>query len=535
MQTVIVVTKENILEYSSTHPEQFNLAWKQRDFVSKISDFMKYRSGSVKIVSGLRGTGKTVGLMQTIESNDALYLRCIEKGNVSINNILDIIRCYPEKSNIIIDEFTWLKELLPPVTDDDYTKRSNAERSIIALSELGKNIILTGTESASLEAIKSRGFIHRTADTLHVTRFSFAEFKRIFENSLPSRPQEVYNFFLREGGIFEDYVKQSIGGMDGYIRDSIVENLYAYIGSDKGMTRQQIASGVYTVLFEAVHDILNTTITGEEFTEQAKARLAAMGIPDVTEELHPRAVQRISETLESIGVIIKIPNIIARQDRLDEEGIDIDDVRTYIVNPAISYHLAKMVFGNIEKENRLYGRLLEASVIVELDAIKRPGDQVYFYNHNNREVDAVIVPMHKEEPISLIEVKHKYKISLSDLQNKTWSILSDDVEKAISNRFPDNDIENRYFVYTGPRKIETNPKNNRVYLFTGIDECLQRYWDFKENINLVKNEINKNYSLRNNDTDINTTSFCDEENLSLNDNDNDNDKEEEIRIYPSLY
>ena len=77
-----------------------------------------------------------------------------------------------------------------------------------------------------MEAIKARGFIHRTADTLHVTTFSFTEFKRIFKNSLPSKPQEIYDAYLREGGIFEDYVK-SVGGMDEYIRGAIVEGTKA--------------------------------------------------------------------------------------------------------------------------------------------------------------------------------------------------------------------------------------------------------------------------------------------------------------------
>lgn len=270
IETLVVLTKDNIKEYGKAHPQFFNPIWEKRDFVSKISDFMKYRSGGIKIVSGLLGTGKTVGLMQTIEDNDALYLRCMEKGKANIVEILDLISSHNDKCNIIIDEFTWIKEFLPPVTDDDYVKRSDAERSIVALSEFGKNIILTGTESASLEAIKSRGFIHRTADTLHVTRFSFTEFKRIFKDYLPSNTHEVYDTFLREGGIFEDYVKQSVRGIDGYIRDSIVENLCAYVGSDKGLTRKQIASGVYTVLFKAVHDIINPKITGKEFTDQAK-------------------------------------------------------------------------------------------------------------------------------------------------------------------------------------------------------------------------------------------------------------------------
>ena len=260
--------------------------------------------------------------------------------------------------------------------------------------------------------------------------------------------------------------------MDEYIRDSIVENLYSYIDNDKGLTRSQIASGVYTVLFEAVHDIVNETITGDEFTEKAKANLAAMAIADVTEKLNPKTVQRISETLESIGVIIKIPYLIPRQKRLEKVHLNTEDERTYIVNPAISYQLAKVVFGDIDAEKILLGRLMEASVIVELNALKRPGDIVYFYENENKEVDAIIAPISGEAPVSLIEVKHRYKISTSDLENKSWSILSDEVERNISERFPDNDIKNRYFVYTGPRKVLTSSKNGHTYIADAINMSL---------------------------------------------------------------
>lgn len=228
-----------------------------------------------------------------------------------------------------------------------------------------------------------------------------------------------------------------------------------------------------------------------------------MGIPDVTQKLHPKTVQMISETLENIGVIIKIPNIIPRQNRLDQEVLDSEDLRTYIVNPAILYQLVKAVFGDINEEKILFGRLMEAAVIVELDVIKRPWDKIYFYNHDNREVGVVIAPISGESPISLIEIKHRYTISSSDIQNQPWSIFSDDVEQVISKRFPDNHIENRYLVYKGPRKIEINSKNNRTYLFIGMDDCLQHYWNFERNMDLIRSEVDENKYLEIKDTDIN--------------------------------
>ena len=94
-------------------------------------------------------------------------------------------------------------------------------------------------------------------------------------------------------------------------------------------------------------------------------------------------------------------------------------------------------------------KLLEASVLVELSASKLDCDDLYFYDTGNGEVDAVIVPVRGEEEISLFEIKHRYEISSSDIQNKNWTILTGKAERDISERFPDIDSYNRYFVYTG--------------------------------------------------------------------------------------
>ena len=488
---LIVLTKDNLDVYVEQHPDDFSFSWERRDFVPRLLEFTNFRRGAIKLISGLRGTGKTVGLMQLIKETDALYIRCLEKGQASMAEIYELINQSPERTNIFIDEFTWIKEMASPTTEAQFELRNAAERSIVALSERGKNIILTGTESASLEAIKARGFIHRTADTEHVTRFSFEEFRRIYKQKLPKRPQEIYDMYLKEGGIFEDYAKQSVGGMDEYIRNSIVENIYSYIGNDTGFTRRKIASGVYTVLFKAVHDILNTSIPGDDFTERAKANLAALGIPDVTEKLHPRTVERIAETLSNIGVIITVPNVLPRKKRMEKAGILEDDERTYIVNPAISFQLAKTIYGKIRAEDVILGRLMEAAVIVELNALKRPGDKLYFYDSDNGEIDAVIAPEYGEDPVSLFEVKHRFKISSDDIQNRHWSIPSDDVEEQIAERFPDNDIENRYFVYTGRVKSEKSRKNGKTYLFVGIDKYLKRYWDFSGNLKEIRKEYAK--------------------------------------------
>ena len=462
---MISYTREDIL---SGIPD-FDINWKRRDFVEALCSFASSKLQKTLMVSGLRGTGKTVGMYQATIDLDALYLRCEMGEAESAQDYADIIR-KTEKSNIILDEYTWIQG----------REDIHLDRLLDMFAHHGKKIFLTGTESAVLESLRHKDFIHR-AECIHVTRFSFDEFKRINMDRLPKRSQDIYDLFLKEGGIFDGYVRRDTNGMADYIENSIISNLNAYIGKGTNLSRPEIASAVYTVLYDAVHDTMNEKIPGTVFTDQAKAELARMGIPDVRTPVSPKTVEAVSSILESIGVVVKVPNIVPREKLVSRYDLS-DDFRTYIVNPAITWNLGRVVFGGPERERAMLGKLLEASVLVELSASKLDCDDLYFYDTGNGEVDAVIVPRNGEEEISLFEIKHRYEISSNDIQNKNWTILTGKAERDISERFPDIDSYNRYFVYTGQTGHEIKKgkqgEQDKEYLLVGLDENLRRYWDF---------------------------------------------------------
>lgn len=392
-----------------------DLSWNERDFVAMSQEFIRSKINKVLIVSGLRGTGKTTGMLQLVRNNDGLYLSSERGESETAQDYIDLIKNSPQKV-IVIDEYTWIKD----------RDRLCLDSIVSSCVQHGKRIILTGTESASLEALRHKDLIHR-AECLHVTRFSFDEFKRLNSSRLPKQPKKLYDMFLQEGGIFQGYVNHTAKGMDDYIRNSIIENLYSYIGAGNNLSRSEIAAVVYTVLYDAVHDVMSEKLPGEQFSVKALEELSYLGIEDVKAPVNPLTVRSVGEILTSIGVLIKVPNIIERENRDD-------DFRFYIVNPAITWNLAKMIYDPIKDKNRILGKLLEASVIVELEYSKLDDDDLYFYENPNGEVDAVIAPSSGESDISLFEVRHRYKINSHDIQNKQWTVLTGKAG---------------YFVYTG--------------------------------------------------------------------------------------
>ena len=103
-----IIDKENYDEYVQSDQDSFNESWKQRDFVSDVKDYIQSSVRKVLIVSGLRGTGKTTGIIQALKDADGVYV-CAEKSNdADAKEYKEFILSRSEKV-IMLDEYTWIK------------------------------------------------------------------------------------------------------------------------------------------------------------------------------------------------------------------------------------------------------------------------------------------------------------------------------------------------------------------------------------------------------------------------------------------
>ena len=138
---------------------------------------------------------------------------------------------------------------------------------------------------------------------------------------------------------------------------------------------------------------------------------------------------------------------------------------------------------------------MEADVFVELDAKKRQFEELFYYSGQNNKICAIIASNDMEYPISIFEVSDVSKVTSNDFHDKDCLIFSDELEKIISETFPNNNIENRYFIYPGQKNILIDSQKNRTYLLVGIDAYLKNYWNFVQNRELIAAENSQISSL----------------------------------------
>lgn len=221
-----------------------NPTWKKRNFVTEVEKYIASSLYKVLLVSGLRGTGKSVGVLQAIQDQDAAYI-IMEQGVITTaDEVMSILKTRKEKI-IILDEYTWIKG----------RKNSELDDFLYTLVNHGRRVVITGTESLSLEASKAGPLIHR-AITLHTTHMSFAEYCRLYDRPMS---QNVCDEYLMHGGIFENYVVNNEYSMTSYIEDAIITNLKGYARDYSVMFDEtKISNIIYTLLYRAIWNLMRS-------------------------------------------------------------------------------------------------------------------------------------------------------------------------------------------------------------------------------------------------------------------------------------
>ena len=459
-EIMLCLSGKELQEYIN---EEISMNWKKRDFLSVLSQYYISSCRRVLGISGLRGTGKTVGILQSLIGQDALYL-CSQKGESE--TVQDYLRILKETSQkiIAIDEYTWIKE------------KGDLDAYLYTLVQNGKRVVITGTESISIDFLRYGELIHRI-DIVNVNRFSYDEFCRMTDMDKNKLSCEKY---LRTAGVFPKYIINNFETMKNYIKTAIIDNLTAY---KPDMTSEYAAAIIYTILHKAVCDatvtsvpqIVEERLTIEDFLDE-------VGI-DSSVSISKRDFNEISSLLEMAGVIVTVSNY-----RIPTE------YRTYIVNPALTYQMIlathNMSQMPVRFERSLYGYMYEASCVVHAaynlidDGY---GQDKLYYLHKRKErkeseIDFLITNESRKAEVYLFECK----LNDGPVVKETSSIVSSFTEEV----FGDKDIAGRYVVYNGPRNYDK--VNGKEILYVGMDSLLSNYYSFSANKATILEEIKEN-------------------------------------------
>ena len=124
---------------------------KERDFVQGIIEYCSHPVNRVLSISGLRGTGKTTGVLQAIDRMN-IYDNCvfITIDELASMDCLDlrqlIMNNYKDKKYIFIDEITRVKDII-----------NNSGFLADSLCDMGKRVVISSTESLGFVNLESAG------------------------------------------------------------------------------------------------------------------------------------------------------------------------------------------------------------------------------------------------------------------------------------------------------------------------------------------------------------------------------------------
>lgn len=140
--------------------------YRKRFLLSELDDYFFSDDERVCCLYGLRRTGKTVAMLQYLDSlndyDNCIYIRCQPKD--SIDDLLYIIASNDDINNFFIDEATKMEDFI-----DMSSELADGG------SFCGKRILLTGTDSLGF-MFASMNELYGRIKLIHTTYISFREY-----------------------------------------------------------------------------------------------------------------------------------------------------------------------------------------------------------------------------------------------------------------------------------------------------------------------------------------------------------------------
>lgn len=386
---MLVYTCEQLEQYKKNNL-QIQPSWNKRDFTQAVQNYFNSSVEKILAISGLRGTGKTVGILQAAKGLDAAYVLAQKGDDKTGKDYIDFLK-NTDKNYIIFDEYSWIHD------------RDELDCYLLTAVQNGKRIVLTATESISLDFLNYGSLNHRV-QPVHTTMFTYEEYLKLYNRE---HSKAVCREYLTEGGLFKDYILKNFESTKKYIEDAIVKNLAGYLKNE--MNEEKARTLTYSVLYKAicpsnlsyVPTLWKNHVTLDNFLEQ-------MG---VNTDLIPKEyeVNRVADIFEHTGIIVRIPNY-NQNSKIREQY--------YITNPSLTCQLIKSAYGLRNIDNSILGHVFESSVAVQLATNRLAEHDIFFYNNGNeqnnsenKELDIILTDK-EQEYAYFFECKFKQEASV---------------------------------------------------------------------------------------------------------------------------
>lgn len=372
----------------------------ERDFVNSIRGYINStKFNKVISICGLRGVGKTVGLLQVIRSlncyEDIVFLNITKEVDCLV--LKEYIDTYLKKFKyIFIDEITLVKKFL---TDSSFLHD--------VYTSSGYKIVISGTDSLALIESTASALHHRVLN-INCTYISYLEAYRTCGMT--------FKEYLTMGGLYKSNELVDMDGLREYIDTAIVSNICnsvsrsSIISSTSSIVKlsqdmERLKSLIFKVLYSIVYthtldkkdntisiaSILNKYNLNDTSTLEITRLICDEFGLDAEFVAKPHEIKTVLNILRRLGILVRIENIVKRT-----------EYNYYITNPSI-FNLILNSIVNYMKDNGYElsskfkfsgkrGLLFESIVIcytVHYSNLK--GYTCYYYHDkSNREIDLIV-------------------------------------------------------------------------------------------------------------------------------------------------
>lgn len=447
--------------------------WKERDIVETITlYFNKPSVGRILALSGLRGTGKTVAILQALKRvcnknyTDAIFINIQYKSSLTVKELVNTIQpLINDKKYIVIDEVTRINNI---VQDSEYLYTS------IRLQ--GKALVISGTDSLAVSLSSTSGLYHRILDK-NITFISFSESIRTLNFNLEQ--------YIKMGGLYKANRIKDLSDLLDYTNTSIIDNILNTFTKNPTVVRSLglnnlTTDKIRTIIFKMIYSIVYQSMLSYDNKEkQDKIKLYRMinlfetkdsiytrddinlilcnqlGIKDTFRTTNAE-ILNILNILKRSGLVIEIPNVI-------EDGPS----RFYLTNPSIVNQVYLSIYKELkniglERSTKtmrsVTGAVFESCVISHAYKIAKENMLYigYLLNNQGREIDLIIANKIEETWDSVYTAYYEIKLTSSmdeAIARTKWlntpAYKSDEIIAPSDN----SKLIERYIIYNGKEDI----------------------------------------------------------------------------------
>lgn len=463
-------------------------SWKCRDIVDSIVNYFDnpYK-GMMFGLTGLRGTGKTVSLLQALvkmnKLSESMYVTLATDSDIDCAGLCSYLE--PQLAGVrylVIDEATRIKNLI-----------KNGDTLFEELKRFGIAVVLSGTDTLALAISSGDGLFHRIVEH-NITFISLAEYERILCNE--SDKTRVVVSYIKSGGLMAPDNVKDFDTFKVYVNTAIVDNILNTVSKNKGisdfnlvskMSDTKLRSIVFGILYSIGYkawridkalddrgDIEGSVRFKNNFSrvinalslssiinkaEVVKMVCRTLGVSEVV-TVAQSELNEVLDYLEKLGIIVGLASIAPSS----------HEVQYFVVNPSVYNQVYSEVIKAVDNESLAGGRPIRLKAVFESAVIvhamwyaERHGLEAgYFRNSRGREIDIIVYKLLDSfdfdesiyYEIKLTDRMDDAVTRLSWLNNKTYSpgeeCIPTDAATVLGRYVIYNGVQGRFTGYSLP-------------------------------------------------------------------------------------